>query len=209
MSKIFLTRHGETEWNTSGLVQGSLDSPLTAAGVEQAKRLADRLAGEDIELVFSSPLGRAVSTAAVIAAKLDLPVVECEEFREISFGTWEGQAWQDLQHSDPKGFISWTKTPYLHRFPRGESMGDVLARAKAKLLQLYRDHPARNLCVVSHGVTLKVMVTDLMGFDLKDWERTPWQPNTALNIFEINNGIATGLVLGDNSHVTNRKTAGE
>lgn len=205
MSKIILTRHGETEWNISGLVQGSLDSPLTAAGVEQAKCLADRLAGEGVELVFSSPLGRAVSTARVIAARLNLPVIECQEFREISFGAWEGKAWQDLHASDPEGFASWTKTPHLHRFPRGETMGEVLARAKAKLQQICRDYPQQNFCVVSHGVTLKVMVTDLMGYDLAEWERTPWQPNTAVNIFELGGGKATGLVLGDNSHVSQGK----
>ena len=200
MARVILTRHGETEWNVSGFVQGSQDSPLTKAGVLQAQNLARRLKNENIKILLSSPLGRALSTAGEIAKELNIPVAECAEFREISFGNWEGKPWRQLTELDPEGFRIWEKSPHIFQFPGGETFSDVLGRAKEKLLQLCTTYPNETICVVSHGITLKVLVTDLMGFGLENWMETPWQSNTAVNIFEVNNNVVTPLVVGDCTH---------
>jgi len=201
MTRLILTRHGQTEWNVKGFVQGALDSPLSDAGIEQARRLSARLAGEKIDHIYSSPLGRAVSTARLIADPRHLQVCECPEFREISFGQWEGKSWKQLRSNEPELFAQWEACPYLFRFPQGEVMEDVLLRAKPRLHRLIEAHPGETICVVSHGITLKVLVTDLMGYSLADWLETPWQSNTALNIFEVEGNQVRALVLGDNSHV--------
>lgn len=202
MTRLILTRHGETEWNLSGLVQGNLDSPLTAKGINQAHQLAARLSKEKISAVFSSPAGRALTTAQIVAAELHVPVLTCPEFREISFGDWEGKAWTKLKQADPNGFAEWETTPYRYRFPQGETMEEVLLRVRPKVLGLCQEHQNETICVVSHGITLKVLVTSLMGLTLADWQQTPWQFNTAVNIFEVDGPNCSGLVLGDCSHIS-------
>jgi len=201
MTRVILTRHGETEWNINGLVQGTKDSPLTEAGIEQAKRLAERLAQENIRIVISSPLGRALATARIIAERLNIPMLEYPEFREISFGQWEGKNWKDLREAEPRRFGEWEQNPHIFRFPEGETFEEVFVRAKPKLWELCMEYPRDTICIVSHGVTLRVLVTYLMGFSLNDWRRTPWQPNTALNIFEVSGDKITQILVGDNSHI--------
>ncbi len=201
MTRIILTRHGETEWNVSGYCQGSCDSPLTPQGKDQALRLANRLAGEKITAIYSSPLGRAKATAQVIADQFDLRVMDCPEFQEISFGEWEGKSWADLRNLYPEGFAQWEHAPHSYRFPGGETMDDVLVRAKAKLEELVQRHPGETICIVSHGITLKVLVTSILGYSLADWLETPWQHNTAVNIFEVTEGNYSGLLVGDYSHI--------
>lgn len=201
MTRLILTRHGETEWNLHGLVQGSMDSPLTDKGLLQAAKLAERLKSENISCVYSSTQMRAVQTARVIADRFGLQVLKYSEFGEICFGTWEGKAWREIRQSDEAEFLKWEEKPYLYTFPGGENMQTVLARAKPRLRELCEQHPDETICVVSHGITLKVLVTDLMGLALSDWMETPWQSNTALNIFEITGQKVKSIILGDSSHI--------
>jgi phosphoserine phosphatase len=201
MTKIIITRHGETEWNVSGYCQGTYDSPLTANGQDQAKKLADRLLGEKIVAIYSSPLGRAKATAQVIADRFNLPVTPCQEFQEISFGEWEGKAWEELRNIYPEGFVEWEQAPHTYRFPGGENMEEVLVRAKAKLAELVIKHKGETICIVSHGITVKVLVTSMLDYTLADWLETPWQHNTAVNIFEVKDGKYNGLLIGDHSHI--------
>ncbi len=205
MTRIIITRHGETEWNILGLVQGCLDSALTPVGIVQAEKLASRLHGEKIGAIYSSSLGRAMATAQVLGSVFKVDVRACPEFGEISFGSWEGQAWHLLRQTEPENFAAWEKNPHSYHFPGGECMADVLLRAKPKLLQLCDLHPDETICVVSHGITVKVLITDLLGYPLADWEKTPWQANTALNIFEVTGGKFVDVVVGDSTHLEDKE----
>lgn len=205
MTRIILTRHGETEWNVSGYCQGSFDSPLTKQGIDQAEKLAQRLVGEKIAAMYSSPLGRAVATAKAIADQFKLEISECPEFREISFGDWEGKAWLELRNLYAQDFGIWEQSPHTYRFPGGETMQEVLDRAKPRLQELVCKHEGETICIVTHGITLKALVTDLMGYTLEDWLETPWQHNTAVNIFEMEAGNCKAVVVGDHSHIGDMK----
>ena len=90
MAQILLARHGETDWNRNGRVQGHTDIPLNATGIAQAQALAERLAGEPLAAVFASDLERARVTAAAVAARHELPVSIDPDLREKNFGSWEG-----------------------------------------------------------------------------------------------------------------------
>jgi broad specificity phosphatase PhoE len=83
VEQIFLARHGQTEWNLAGRRQGQLDSPLTPAGVASATRLAQLLRRQEIDADFTSPLGRAVSTATLFADALGLEVELIDELQEV------------------------------------------------------------------------------------------------------------------------------
>ncbi|WP_206810627.1 histidine phosphatase family protein [Paradesulfitobacterium ferrireducens] len=203
MTKIILTRHGETQWNIEGRVQGMLDSPLTERGLNQAKRLASRLKQEGIQYLYASDRPRALATAEVIRTEIGLtaPVLPAPQFRELSFGEWEGKVWAELRESYTDIFAVWDKSPYLVQIPGGETMPVVAERAWDYLKALIKKHAGETICIVTHGLTLKLLVTKALGFDVSDWKKTPWQFNTALNILEHNGNAILPMVLGDCTHL--------
>src|SRR5215471_14440301 len=96
-ARIWLIRHGQTDWNAAGRVQGHTPTDLNEAGRQQAQRLASILAGRSFAAVISSDLPRAAQTAQVIADALKLKVQQTEALRERSFGTYEGATWEEIR----------------------------------------------------------------------------------------------------------------
>src|SRR5215211_5570373 len=87
---VFLVRHGETAWNVQRRRQGRLDSPLTNLGEAQAKAAGSALETQAVDLLATSPTGRAVATAEIIAMQLHLPIAEFDELQEVDHGDWSG-----------------------------------------------------------------------------------------------------------------------
>lgn len=201
-TRIILTRHGQTIWNIEGRVQGSLDSPLTEKGILQARSLAVRLRGEGIDHIYSSDSCRAIGTAEEIRCELGLATVSTNPaLREFAFGEWEGLIWQDLRIANPEVFRIWDSEPHLVTTPGGENMELVTERSWKFLQQIISSHSEETLCIVTHGLTLKMLVTKALGFEVHDWAKTPWQHNTALNIFEVVGDQWKPILVGDCKHL--------
>lgn len=202
MTRLIITRHGETIWNVEKRVQGSMDSPLTERGVYEAQCLAARLAHEKISAIYASDLPRAQNTAREIALKLNIKAIKfCPELREMNFGEWEGKRWEDLRRERAELFAVWDREPHALQIPGGESMEAVLKRAWTCLTDIIRRHPQDTVCVVSHGITVRLLVNKALGNDLSRILETPWQFNTAVNIFNIDKGIFTAEKIGSCSHL--------
>jgi len=202
MTRIILTRHGQTKWNIEGRVQGSLDSPLTEMGILQARSLACRLKNQGINHIYSSDSLRAIGTAEEIRSELGLGKLSTDPaLREFSFGEWEGRIWQELRVAYPDIFIIWDSEPHLVTTPGGENMEIVMERAWDFLQRIIKDHPGETVCLVTHGITLKLLVTKALGFGVHEWAKTPWQHNTALNIFEVEDQQWIPTLLGDCQHL--------
>ena len=90
MTTLLLVRHGETDWNADGRLQGHTDRPLSEFGRLQAQRLAEELEGEQLEAIYSSDLARARETAEIVSERLGLPVELNPDLREKDWGNWEG-----------------------------------------------------------------------------------------------------------------------
>lgn len=136
-TRILLVRHGETDWNTAGLVQGRTDLPLNARGRDQAREAAAVLAGRGVGRVVSSPLLRATQTAEIIVATVRLPSFETDEgLVEQAFGMAEGRRWEDATARYPDG------VPGLEERP------SVVARATAALTRWAM--PGGTIAVVTH-----------------------------------------------------------
>src|SRR5690242_8696605 len=90
MATLLLVRHGETDWNAEGRLQGQTDRPLNEYGRRQARELAERLAGDGVVAIYASDLSRAKETAEIVGGRLGLPVVVDPDLRERNWGTWEG-----------------------------------------------------------------------------------------------------------------------
>ncbi len=147
MTTILLARHGETDWNREGRVQGHTDRPLNETGRAQAQALAETLSGEHLDAVYSSDLSRAYETARLVAEPRGLAVTRVPELREKHFGTWEGL----------------TDTEVVERWPQarngqwgdGETADDVARRVLAALRRIAAAHPDGRVLVVSHGGPLR------------------------------------------------------
>lgn len=94
-TSFWFLRHGETDWNAQGLSQGRTDIPLNAIGLLQARRAAVAMQGKGVATIVASPLGRALNTAEIVAASLELPVETDADLMEVSFGTEEGKPMGD------------------------------------------------------------------------------------------------------------------
>jgi broad specificity phosphatase PhoE len=157
---IYLTRHGQTEWNLQGRMQGRMESALTPLGVRQAKAMADLL-GALIERdppaapwrLVSSPSGRARQTAEAISSRLSLPVETDERLIEIGCGEWEGKLRAEIAHIHPEKFAT---REWFFGAPGGESFEEVWGRVSDWL----GDQPPeseRRVIAVSHGVAGRLL----------------------------------------------------
>jgi broad specificity phosphatase PhoE len=139
MTTLLLVRHGETDWNASGLLQGHSDQPLNDFGRRQARELADRLEGDGVAAVYASDLSRAKETAEIVGAKLGLPVVVDSDLRERNWGNWEGLT---PSERDAIEFV-------------GESPEEHRERTMAAISRIVQRHPDQAVVVVTHGGSLR------------------------------------------------------
>lgn len=147
--KIYLMRHGQTEWNVARRMQGHLDSPLTQSGqtqaIEMGKILAREVADPQNYDMFTSPLGRTMHTSELVAKNFAFNPIKNDLLMEINAGSWAGTLWADIEREQPQSIADKT-VPRMCCAPDGESYEDLLARGKNWLESL--DGQA---IVVSHG----------------------------------------------------------
>ena len=130
---LLLLRHGETEWNRAGRLQGRDDSPLTSAGLGQAGDLARACTDLGVTRVITSPLGRAKTTAEIIAAACGVAIALREGLAEMSFGMCAGLTLDQVRARFPELFDARNRDRWHHRWPQGEGYADVLPRVLAAL----------------------------------------------------------------------------
>jgi probable phosphoglycerate mutase len=162
-TRILLVRHGETDWNASGRIQGHNDTPLNAAGRQQAQRTAQRLAREPIKALYSSDLARAFETATIIGAPLGLTVVTSARLRERQYGLWEGLTAAEIQARYPEQFAIWRARTTGFAPPQGETRSELLTRALAELQTIARRHVRDMVVVVTHGGLCYVLINHILG----------------------------------------------
>lgn len=163
--RIFLVRHGETDWNLAGRLQGSHDIPLNDLGREQAAetaRVVERLSGGARHLDFvASPLSRAAQTMAILRAELGLPPDAFRRdarLREITFGRWEGSTWPELRRRDPASLAARDADPWNFSPPGGESYAELSTRVLEAIAELTGD-----AVVVTHGGVVRAMLHAFAG----------------------------------------------
>lgn len=166
MTRIIFVRHGETQWNLEAKTQGSRDTLLTENGVFQAKRIAERLADERVQCVYTSDLKRAYYTAQAIADRLEVGLSVLPPLREMNFGCWEGKNIECIKREYSDVYRLWLNSPLEACIPDGEMLIDVQKRALREMEKLAAEYKGSNLVVVSHGITIKATILGLLGIDL-------------------------------------------
>jgi ribonuclease H / adenosylcobalamin/alpha-ribazole phosphatase len=161
-----LLRHGDTQLSPEHRFCGRFDLPLSANGARQAKAAAGRLAGgAPIDAVVSSPLLRAVATAAIAAGELGLTAVIDDDLSETSFGDWEGFTLEEVQQRWPAAAAAWRRDPEQAP-PGGESFADTSRRVDRACERLLRDYGGQTVLVVSHVTPIKIMLCRALGAPL-------------------------------------------
>lgn len=131
--RMMLARHGETVWNVEGRLHGQRDSPLTPEGISQASSAAERVVPYGIRTVCSSPLGRALRTAVIIAERLNAELVEVPELAEMNLGDMAGMTRAEIEEEFPGAREARAENRYGWAFPGGESYAQLRGRARAAL----------------------------------------------------------------------------
>lgn len=166
MKRIFLVRHGETDWNLQKRFQGKENIPLNNKGREQARRLSRYLSQKNISAVFSSPLSRAWETAKIIAFEHNLTPAAVDDLAEINFGSWEGKVYQEMDEPDRAALAQWLLNPALHSIPGGESLQQFQQKLQNCYKKLLDNHVDGNLAIVTHGGAIKVLVAEILEIPL-------------------------------------------
>src|SRR3954464_548312 len=149
MTTLLLVRHGETDWNAEGRLQGHTDRPLSDYGRRQAQQLAEELDGDELEAIYSSDLARASETAEIVGRRLGLPTVLDPDLREKDWGTWEGLT---AVERDRVEFV-------------GESTEAHRDRTLESLRRISERHPGDGrVLVVTHGGSMRRVQTAALGW---------------------------------------------
>src|SRR4030066_1192346 len=171
MYHITLLRHGESEGNFSGVIQGQSDYPLTPTGQAQAHKLASFWAstGTRFDLIISSPLLRASQTAEIIAASITAPIEQDPSWMERNFGQLQGVRLDEInQRTPPVDFFH----PFEPVGGNGESPRDLYDRASQALQNVLR-LPAGSYLIVSHGGILNKALYVIMGITPQGHYQSP------------------------------------
>jgi alpha-ribazole phosphatase/probable phosphoglycerate mutase len=157
---LLLIRHGQTDWNLAQRFQGQSDIPLNETGRKQANALAERLAAEDFDAVYSSDLQRAAETASIIlqmsGCKPDL--YPAPRLREVNFGDWEGLTYDKIKAKHPEALAAWEADIFKNAPPNGETLEELSVRVQSMLDELREKHDDQNVLVVAHGGVLQTLI---------------------------------------------------
>jgi broad specificity phosphatase PhoE len=178
---VILARHGETEWNLSGRIQGYGDSPLTPLGGEQSRRVAERVASMKISAVYASSSGRARDMGELIAAQHGLPVTLVEDLRERCYGCYEGLTLAEIREKDGAALAKWLSHPNREQLapPGGETQAEMSQRVMAAVRDITARHPGETVAVATHGGPIKSIVFAILDIPTTAWDRT-WVTNGSL-----------------------------
>lgn len=205
MSRYFLVRHGATEWNAQGRIQGQSDPSLNRTGRRQARRLGKRLASVPFAGARCSDLRRCSETAAgILPGRNDVRLQEMPELREKNFGAWEGLTFREVEAQYPDLYRNWLSAgdPSFAP-PGGESDLQLYSRADAVIdrLRETRTDSGGNLLVVTHGGMLRALIARLLGLPAqKMWSfRFANAGLSMVSVFE--DGSAVVDLLNDTSHL--------
>jgi alpha-ribazole phosphatase len=184
LTKLLLTRHGESKFNNTHQFAGQVDVGLTENGYRQVAKLRERLAGEKIDAVYSSNLERARTTAEIVISGHNLEITECPELQEISYGEIEGLTYADIQQRFPKLANQIHHFDPAMAFPGGESFLGFIKRVETFKERLTKHGEKETILIVAHGGPLRTLILSLLGIDQSVW----WQlrlDNASLSIIDI------------------------
>lgn len=143
--KILLTRHGQTDWNVAGKIQGMTDIELNETGIKQAEATREKLLDYDIDLIIASPLKRAKRTAEIIGSGRNIPIIIDDRIQERAFGKYEGKTTKEMDFDEV-----WNYKLNIH-YENAESVGELFDRVNGFLKDIKQSYQDKTVLLVTHG----------------------------------------------------------
>ncbi len=202
MTKILLIRHGHVEGIKPERFRGRQPLELTAQGRAEAHAVARRIVGGwSPHRVYTSPMGRCVKTAAAIASACNLSAAEiCADLNDIDYGDWQFKTFDDANATDPALFAAWFASPQRVRFPRGESLQDLAARAADALRFVLKRHRGDTIVLVSHDSFNRALLLHCLDLALSSYWRIAQSP-CCLNEIDIAGDKVSVLRVNETAHL--------
>ena len=200
-TRLYLVRHGATPLTAEDKFSGAENVFLSDDGRKQAEHLSRRLADDDIQAIYTSPLDRTMETASIIAKPQKITPAANDGLREISHGHWEGLTRKEVETRHADEYAAWEADPFTFAPKDGESGISVLARALPVIRDVVVKHKDGNVLVVSHKATLRLIISSLLGFDVRGYRDRLDQAPACLNILDFKDNVRARLMLfNDISH---------
>lgn len=166
--RVFLARHGETEWNRAGRRQGQLDSALTVSGLHDARTIAGLLIDTDIDAIFCSPLGRAHRTAEIVGKRVGRSIEVIDDLAEVHHGEMAGLTDDEIEARFPGALRQRAGNKYEWPFPSGESYSDADARAAVALNRVAATAGSGTPLVIAHEMIGRILLRNLLSFTVAE-----------------------------------------
>jgi len=185
MTRLFLLRHGETDFSHSRRYCGSLDISLNAHGHAQAELVAGSLKGKFFDAVYTSDLCRTVETAQIVFP--GVPVIQQSCFREMTFGILEGLTYEEAVHQHLDIYQRWLEDPWEVSLPGAEIFEVFFRRVMEGLRAIVKANPGRSIALVSHGGPIRVILSQALERGFQEF----WsirQDTAALNVIDYHEG---------------------
>lgn len=182
--KLYLVRHGETDWNIQNKIQGKSDTVLNETGKKQAEALAGLLKENyTIDAVYTSPQKRALETAQVIGREMGIEPIIKQGLEEMSLGKWEGYSWRQVRELFPEEYSIWHKNRRYQLPPEGESYQQLLDRLLEALNGIIAENTG-NVLIVTHSAVIMTLMSHIYDTPFEDMARNYKIGNT--EIVELN-----------------------
>ena len=198
--KLILVRHGQTESNRLGRIQGINKAPLTDVGRGQAEAAARALVADAPFALYSSPLPRALETATIIGTRTDTVPVQVGELVEMDVGEFEGLPGPQLRERFPDVMSVWDSDPASAVMPGGESLYDVRDRAWSAVKSLAERHDSEAVVAVTHNFTIHTIVCTALDMPLNNFRKLRIDLG-ALTRLEISGARTTLVSLNETWHL--------
>ncbi|MBP7279779.1 MAG: histidine phosphatase family protein [Sedimentibacter sp.] len=202
MTKIYLTRHGETVWNRQHRFQGHKNSELTDKGVLAAELLADRIEQIELDYIVSSPLMRAYNTAEIVRGNKDVEIIKHDGLKEINLGEFEGMSYVDIKKEHNELLAEIEKDPFNNHYPNGENLREFYNRVVVAFKEVIDKYRNKTTLIVAHGGTIKCIEAYIRKFKLSsDWMGNVVQ-NCSLSYIEVDeNNEIKEIFYNDTKHL--------
>lgn len=197
---VLLFRHGQTSSNVTGFYMGWSDEDLNKVGYIQARSLSSRLASLPIASVYTSPLRRAYTTAAILAEPHKLELKFSDDLTEIRLGDWQGLHMDEIKRRWPELWQQSRIDPSELTMPNGESFGQVTERAVRAFEMVVKADQGKLVAIVTHDVIIRVLAAYILGVSNSIYRRFEIN-NTSLSVIEVANNNSRLITLNDVSHL--------
>jgi len=198
---IYLTRHGQTQWNVEGRIQGWNDSPLTELGVKQAQWLSDRMKEINIDKIYSSSSGRAYKTAEIINENKKIELISHDGLRELKLGKFQGLNQQEIKTQYYEEYYNYCNRPEIYKpTGDGETIEELIGRVNKVIMKIVEENQGKNILVVTHTMPIKALLCSLNNKDIKDFWMEPYIKQTSLTTIRFDDNGHKIVQCADISH---------